>query len=126
VLNRAAKQALAGVQFVVMSCELPALKRGNAGLERDIDDPPERQPAGELVRLAPGLTCGRARQALPPGQLRPASGVAAHGPPASDMGRVITAVSCLIGNVLACLADMPGRSQALIECRVTALPAPSR
>jgi hypothetical protein len=106
--------------------ELPALKRGNAGLERDIYDPPERQPAGELVRLAPGLPCGRARQALPPGQLRPAFRAAAHGPPLPTWGRVITAVSCLIGNALACLLDMPERSQALIECRVTALPAPSR
>jgi hypothetical protein len=48
------------------------------------------------------------------------------GPRYRHGGRVITAVSCLIGNALACLLDMPGRSQTLIECRVTALPAPSR
>ena len=112
-------------QFVVMSCELPALKRGNAGLERDIYDPPERQPAGELVRWLPGCPAGGLDKRSLLGSCGQHFALLLTGP-ATDMGACDQAVSCLIGNVLACLLDMPGRSQTLIECRVTVLPAPSR
>jgi hypothetical protein len=41
-LDRPAQEALAEVQFTVVSGESPALQRGHAGVERDVHDPPER------------------------------------------------------------------------------------
>ena len=36
------KRLVADAQFAVLSGALPAFKGGQAGVERDVDDPPER------------------------------------------------------------------------------------
>jgi hypothetical protein len=40
-----AQDAFAEVQAAVVSGALPLLKRGHAGFERDVNDPPEQQPS---------------------------------------------------------------------------------
>jgi hypothetical protein len=45
VLDRPAQQALADVQIVVLSVAMTVLQRCHARLERDVNDPPERQHA---------------------------------------------------------------------------------
>src|SRR5579864_8195977 len=45
MLDRPVQPALAGLQFTVVSVVPPALKRGHARFEWDVNDPPERQPA---------------------------------------------------------------------------------
>ncbi len=45
MLDRPAQSAFADSQFAVQPCALPALNCGQAGLERDVNGPPERRPA---------------------------------------------------------------------------------
>ena len=45
VLERPAQDAFAEVQAAVVFGALPLLKRGHAGFERDVNDPPEQQPS---------------------------------------------------------------------------------
>jgi len=84
VLDRPAHEALAEVQWAVVFGALPALKRGHACLEGDVNDPPERQPArsgahgrvhaGPAARLAGAAARGR-RRVRGPGE---------HAAPAAD------------------------------------------
>jgi hypothetical protein len=45
MLDRPAQSAFADSQFAVRACALPVLNCGQARLEGDVDDPPERQPS---------------------------------------------------------------------------------
>ena len=64
MLDRPAQPALAELQFTVVSFVPPALKRGHARFERDVNDPPnDSQPGPEPVpipalRLSPRLAIG--------------------------------------------------------------------
>ena len=55
VLGRSADQALAGAPSAVVRGDLPAFEGGHACSERDVHDPPERQPG-------PGRAAGRGRR----------------------------------------------------------------
>jgi len=60
VLDRPAQSAVADSQFAVQPGALPAVKRGHAGLERDVNDPPEQQPSQDRAdaRAHACLTAG--------------------------------------------------------------------
>jgi hypothetical protein len=85
VLDRPAQSAFADSQFAVRTCALPAFNCGQARLEGDVNDPPERQPSRDRAG-ARAHACLTARLA---GAAAPAPGSGAR-----ILGRAILLLRC--------------------------------
>ena len=83
-LDRPAPQALAGVRFAVVPGARPAVQGGQAGVERDVCDPPERQPAPG--RAPAGVGAGGQRRVLVTAG-RPGEAASTAGAAAADASR---------------------------------------